>query len=58
VGIARQWLLAPMWHLHVVYPSTILKIIEFCVDGDDTHVGIGQVVVATKWNLHHPIQGD
>jgi hypothetical protein len=48
VGIARQWLLDPMLHLHVVYPSTILKILEFCVDGDDTHGGIGQVVAATK----------
>ena len=53
-----ELLLAPMWHPLAVYHSTVLKIHELCIDGDDACIGPGWIVAATKWNLLHPIQGD
>jgi hypothetical protein len=47
-----------MWHYQVVYPSSVLEFLELCVDGDEAHVGKGLLVIATKWNLVHPIMGD
>jgi len=51
-------IVAELWHPQVVYPSTILKLHELCVDRDETHIGPRLLGVATKWILLYPIRGD
>jgi hypothetical protein len=58
VKIVTKWRLDPIWHPRVVYPSTILRLHEVCAGGDDVFIGQGRLLVATKWNLLHPIWVD
>jgi len=58
VGIVTAWWLDSMWHPQIVYPSTIFKLHEWCIDEDNARIGPGWLVFATKWNVLHPIQED